>query len=80
MGEQADDIFISFELTTEEEKNYEEVKEKFFKPLHRKKKCYLRTSEIHIRESSERVNLWIDLSQTCMASQDTAISERLKTN
>ena len=29
MGEQADDIFISFELTTEEEKNYEEVKKKF---------------------------------------------------
>ena len=29
MGEQADNIFILFELTTEEEKNYEEVKEKF---------------------------------------------------
>ena len=29
MGEQADDIFISFEFTAEQEKNYEEVKEKF---------------------------------------------------
>ena len=29
MGEQADDIFISFKFTTEQEKNYEEVKEKF---------------------------------------------------
>lgn len=29
MGKQADDIFIMFELTTEEEKNYKEVKEKF---------------------------------------------------
>ena len=29
MGEQADDIFISFEFTAEGEKNYEEVKEKF---------------------------------------------------
>ena len=28
MGEQADDVFISFELTTEQEKNYAEVKEK----------------------------------------------------
>ena len=28
MGKQADDIFIMFELTTEEEKNYKEVKEK----------------------------------------------------
>ena len=29
MGEQADDVFISFELTMEQEKNYEEVTEKF---------------------------------------------------
>jgi len=29
MGEQADDIFISFEFTTEQEKSYEEVKERF---------------------------------------------------
>ena len=29
MGEQADEVFISFELTTEQEKNYDEVKEKF---------------------------------------------------
>ena len=29
MGEQADDIFISFEFTAEQEKNYVEVKEKF---------------------------------------------------
>ena len=29
MGKQADDIFISFEFTAEQEKNYEEVKEKF---------------------------------------------------
>ena len=29
MGEQADDIFISFKFTTEQEKNYEELKEKF---------------------------------------------------
>jgi len=27
MGEQADDIFISFEFTAEQEKSYEEVKE-----------------------------------------------------
>ena len=29
MGDQADDILVSFELTPEQEKNYEEVKEKF---------------------------------------------------
>ena len=29
MGEQADDIFISFEFTAEQEKSYEEVKERF---------------------------------------------------
>ena len=29
MGEQADDIFISFEFTTKQEKNYEQVKERF---------------------------------------------------
>ena len=29
MGEQTEDIFISFKFTTEQEKNYEEVKEKF---------------------------------------------------
>jgi len=29
MGEQVDDIFISFEFTTEQEKSYEEVKERF---------------------------------------------------
>ena len=29
MGEQVDDIFISSEFTAEQEKNYEEVKEKF---------------------------------------------------
>ena len=29
MGEQVDDIFISFKFTTEQEKHYEEVKEKF---------------------------------------------------
>ena len=29
MGEQADDIFISFEFIAEQEKNYEELKEKF---------------------------------------------------
>ena len=29
MGEQVDNIFISFKFTTKQEKNYEEVKEKF---------------------------------------------------
>jgi len=29
MGEQADDIFISFEFTAEQEKSYEELKERF---------------------------------------------------
>ena len=29
MGDQADDVFISFELTQEQEKSFEEVKEKF---------------------------------------------------
>ena len=29
MGDQADDVFISFEFTQEQEKSFEEVKEKF---------------------------------------------------
>ena len=41
MGEQADDIFISFKFTAEQEKNSEEVKKKIRKLLHRKKKHHL---------------------------------------
>ena len=41
MGEQADDIFMSFKFTAEQEKNYEEVKKKIRKLLHRKKKHHL---------------------------------------
>ena len=41
MGEQADDIFISFKFTAEQEKNSEEKKKKIRKLLHRKKKHHL---------------------------------------
>ena len=53
MGEQADDIFISFELTTEEEKNYEEVKEKFEKHFIVKRNVIFERAKFNSRNQRE---------------------------
>ena len=73
MGEQADDIFISFKFTAEQEKNSEEVKKKNSKITSSQKE----TSSFIDQNSSQEVNKWknrwIVLSQICMAWKGTAI-------
>ena len=61
MGDQADDIFLSFELTEEEEEtDYQQVKNR------------LESEQSLTQEINKRVNLWT-VSSLVMASQDTAI-------
>ena len=61
MGDQADDIFLSFELTEEEEEtDYQQVKNRF------------ESEQSLTQEINKRVNLWT-VSSLVMASQDTAI-------
>ena len=75
MSDQADDVHISCELTQEQEKSFEEVKEKF--------ENYFLVNEMSsssgpnlIHENNKRENQWINSSKTCTTSSDTAISER----
>jgi len=50
ISDQADDICISFELSTEEKKELErKLEREIRKPFHRKK-SYLQTSEIQLKE------------------------------
>ena len=74
MGEQADDVFISSELTTEQEKNCDKVKEKFENYLRKEMLSSSKRNLIH--ETSKKEGRWTVSLQSCMASRDTAISER----
>ena len=68
MGEQADDIFISFEFTAEQEKNYEEVKEKFENYFIVKRNIIFERAKFNSR--SQRAG---ESDQICMAWKGTAI-------
>ena len=69
MGEQAEDIFISFKFTTEQEKNYEEVKEKF-KNYFIVKRKFIIFERAKFNSRSQRAG---ESDQICMAWKGTAI-------
>ena len=79
MGEQADDILILFELTTEEETNYEEVKEKFENHFIVTRNVIFEQVQFQVQFKKPvrgRIAGYFHHRPTCMVSQGTAILER----
>ena len=72
MGDQANDIFLSFELTTEEENDYNLVKSKFHNHFIMKRNALFERAKFNSRTQREG-----ESSQICMALQFWCVERRI---
>jgi len=80
MGEEADDIVMSFGLTTEEAKQYSVVKGKFEAHFVVKRNVIFERAKFNLRsQQNKMVSQWIISQQICIVLRNVANLEHYET-